>query len=75
MGFIPPHILKAKAASQDVSAEEREASQRTLDLDGARRVEREGKGGDGEKGTARGGSASSTEAKEGQEKGEVEKKK
>ncbi|OHE91284.1 hypothetical protein CORC01_13399 [Colletotrichum orchidophilum] len=48
MGFVPPHILKAKAASQDVSAEEREASRRTLGLDAARRAERAGKGVDGD---------------------------
>ncbi|UQC91286.1 uncharacterized protein CLUP02_16820 [Colletotrichum lupini] len=64
MGFIPPHVLKAKAASQNVSAEEREASRRTMEIDAARQAQREG----GEKGKASGG-GSSTEGKDEQKKG------
>ncbi|KAI3548830.1 hypothetical protein CSPX01_02853 [Colletotrichum filicis] len=63
MGFITPHMLKAKAASQNVSAEEREASRRTMERDAARQAQREC----GEKGKASGG-GSSTEGKDEQEK-------
>ncbi|KAJ3940500.1 uncharacterized protein N0V96_009504 [Colletotrichum fioriniae] len=70
MGFIPPHMLKAKAASQDVSAEEREASRRTMQLDDARQAQRK----DVEKGKTSGG-GSSTEVNGEQKKGgEGEKK-
>ncbi|KXH47404.1 hypothetical protein CSIM01_05341 [Colletotrichum simmondsii] len=72
MGFIPPHILKAKAASQDVSAEEREASRKTMEMDAARQAQREG----GEKGKeSGGGGGSSTEVKGEQKKGEEGEKK
>ncbi|KAI3558900.1 hypothetical protein CABS03_11361 [Colletotrichum abscissum] len=70
MGFIPPHMLKAKAASQNVSAEEREASRRTMEIDAARQAQRQG----GEKGKASGG-GSSTEGKDEQKKGGDEEKK
>ncbi|KXH48312.1 hypothetical protein CNYM01_08940 [Colletotrichum nymphaeae SA-01] len=70
MGFIPPHMLKAKAASQDVSAEEREASRKTMEMDAARQAQRE----DGEKGKASGG-GSSAEVKGEQKKGEEGEKK
>ncbi|KAK1515938.1 uncharacterized protein CCOS01_13136 [Colletotrichum costaricense] len=59
MGFIPPHMLKAKAASQNVSAEEREASRKTMVMDAARQAQKEG----GEKGKTSGGGGGSTEVK------------
>ncbi|KAK1478503.1 hypothetical protein CCUS01_04849 [Colletotrichum cuscutae] len=71
MGFIPPHMLKAKAASQNVSAEEREASRRTMKIDDARQAQREG----GEKGKTSGGGGGSTEVKGEQKKGEEGEKK
>lgn len=70
MGFIPPHMLKAKAASQNVSAEEREASRKTMEMDAARQAQREG----GEEGKTSGGE-SSTEVKDAQKKGEEGEKK
>ncbi|KAK7456693.1 hypothetical protein Landi51_01969 [Colletotrichum acutatum] len=69
MGFIPPHMLKAKAASQDVSAEEREASRRTMELDAARQAQREGR----EKGKTSGGGGSATEVKGEKKEGDEKK--